>query len=527
MITCEHLTVRATAGDGRPVLRNLSMRIERGRVRAIVGGAGAGKSVLGAALRGALPRELAHARGNVRLAEFDPLAAAGEVSDHVAWLGENAEAELLRAATVRDALRATLAERFPGATPDDLTMCAALARLGLNDARLLGERPGDLAPGVRRRVALAQALVRPATTRPPCLVVLDEPLAGLDRAVADELVDALVGMRRAIQAAVVVLTRDLELAWRFAEEISVLEGGQLVETFYPERSSGRGRASNDGQLSEPSVGAGAANSANSASSGARAVAVGRVPAPGAHRGPALELRNFSVLLPDGTEAIPPVSVSLAAGGGLAITGPAGSGKSMFARALVGGLRPSSALRIGGEVVLAGEVQAPRAATRTPEQRRGIQLVIHDAKRTPAEVHTVRTQLRRAVRRARPQAASSAVGARVTEILRLVGLDPDVLLARVCDLSAEQRQRLDIGRALAHDPGVIVCDGLQPRARGGGLFELCAGLREATGVALVLLTRSSEAARASCDSELRLGAAGGPELVGRTDAADPRPQRRAA
>lgn len=530
MITCEHLTVRAADGDERAVLRSISLRVEPGRVRAIVGGAGSGKTVLAAALRGVLPPGLSRASGWVRVTVGESGDEPPQVSGPgaVAWLCQDATAGLLGAASVRDALRAALAARFPAATPDDLTMCAALARLGLNDARLLDRDPAELTPGLLRRVALAQALVRPALTPAPALVVFDEPLAGLDRAVAEDVIDAIRGMRRAIRSTVLVLTRDLELAQRYADEISVLEGGQIVETFYPERAV-LGRAA--GASARPAEAAGHVPAPAGMTAQGEAPRACEQPRRAARasrrRAPALELRDFSVLLPNGREAIPAVSVSIEPGAGLAVTGPAGSGKSMLARALVGGLRPSSALRIGGDVLLDGEVQAPRAATRTPAQRRAIQLVVHDPERPAAEVHTVRTQLRRAVRRARPGAVSSAVGARVAEILRLVGLGPELLLTRICDLPAEQQHRLAIGRALAHDPGLIVCDGLGSAAGEDGVLELCASLRRATGVATILLTRGSEAASRSCDRELRLGAAGGPELVARGAAAAPGLALRAA
>ncbi|KAM9865736.1 Glutathione import ATP-binding protein GsiA [Leucobacter aridicollis] len=516
MITCERLSVGA-AGAERPVLRNLSTRIEHGRVRAIVGGKGSGKTVLGWALRGALCPGLSRTAGSVNVGGFDPLdrAAAAETSAHVAWLGEDPEAELGGASTVRDALASAIAARFPGASFDDLTLHAALARLGMNDPRVLDREPRQLSPGLRRRVALAQALVRPVSAGAPKLVVLDEPLAGLDRATAAEVIGALAGMRRAIRTTVVVLTRDLELAQRFADEISVLEDGQVVETFRPEGAIARAVAAPPAQASaRPAV---RSQDATRPSGTGTPAPGSRQTVPGAHgvRGravmqagallgsPALELRGLSVALPAGPGATAPLSLTLGRGDSLAVTGPSGSGKSMLALAIVGGLSPSAALRIGGELLLGGVAQEARAAARTSDQRRAIQLVAYSSDRATAETHTVRTQLRRAIRRARPAVSSSAVGTRVSTLLQLADLSPAILLERVCDLSRAEQLRLALARALAHDPSVLVLDG---GVAGGDaeFFEACARARRNDGVALLVFARSAAGLGASCDAELQLG-----------------------
>lgn len=534
MITCERLTVGCDAKPGGVVLRNLTARIPHGQVRAIVGGEGSGKTVLGSALRGALGAGLTRTSGSVHIGAFDPLdRAAGSPAEHVAWLGEDPEGALDGFATVRDAIAAVMAGRFPGWPLDDLTLVAALARFGMNDAKLLDRDPATLDAGLRRRVALAQALARPATAQHPKLVVLDEPLLGLDSAVADEVVDALAGMRRVLQASVVLLTRDLALAQRFADEISVLEGGQIIETFTPERAFSAAQAvSLVREATNMSVVTGARVAAAGVATKPRAVG-----AQGADRAglasdhtpsiPALELREFSVVLPDGQRVTPPISVELPAGGALAITGGPGSGKSMLAQAIVGGLRPSSALRIGGQLLLSGEAQEPRAAARTAEQRRAIQLVVHDPARATAETHTVRTHLRRVIRRTRPAASSSAVGTRALELLSLVGVGPELLIARMCDLSSGQALRIAIARALAHDPSVLMCEGPRFDRAGDRILALCADVRERADVALVLITSSRAVARAMCDRELRLDAASAPRCIAHDPAEATGAGRRAA
>lgn len=500
MITCEHLTIHTDAALKQPTLRDVSTRVERGKVRAFVGHQGSGKSTLGRALVGLLDGNVRRAVGRVRIGDRLVSLRRGGQNPHLraAWFGPAREAEAGQWMSVREMLAEAVADRFPAEVFDDLTLIVALARVGLNDERLLDAQPADLPAARLRRVYLARALARPVSVQAPDLIVLDEPLAGLDASAAQEVLVALTGMRRVIRASVVVLTRDLALAKEYADEISVLEGGRLVETFNTERlraaEAAHARVAVQPRTTPPRQRAETSRPKQPAAKIRRENGSETV---------ALELRNFSVLQPEGNTVTAPISVTVRAGEGLAITGPLGSGKSTIARALVGAIHPSSALRISGDLLLGGVLQAPRVSARTLEQRRAIQLVAHDPERSPNDSHTVRTQLRRAVRRVRPQASSRAISARVAELLGVVGLDEAVLLERTGDLQLEQGQRVALARALAHEPQVLVCDDPGEGVASREFLDMLAQLRARTGVALVMITRSSEIARYTCDRELHL------------------------
>lgn len=92
-----------------------------------------------------------------------------------------------------------------------------LRRLGLEEhAHTL---PLHLSGGMRQRVALARAMV----TKPSILLV-DEPLTGLDRVQSAEVADLLVSTLTELNAIIVLVTHDLDLALRLAERIVVFSG---------------------------------------------------------------------------------------------------------------------------------------------------------------------------------------------------------------------------------------------------------------------------------------------------------------
>ena len=86
-------------------------------------------------------------------------------------------------------------------------------------------RPDRLSGGQRQRVALARALARE-----PRVLLLDEPLGALDRALREETQGELRALQRRLSTTFVVVTHDAAEAMTLADRIGVMDRGRLVQT---------------------------------------------------------------------------------------------------------------------------------------------------------------------------------------------------------------------------------------------------------------------------------------------------------
>jgi energy-coupling factor transport system ATP-binding protein len=129
---------------------------------------------------------------------------------------QHARLQLQRATVGRDV-------RAAGA-PDDDAARAALSAVGFDVEGFDERRVDSLSGGEQRRVALAGLLARR-----PSVLVLDEPLAGLDRPSRNGLIDLLAGLRREHSMTIVVISHDLHGMERVCDRVVRLDSGRIVD----------------------------------------------------------------------------------------------------------------------------------------------------------------------------------------------------------------------------------------------------------------------------------------------------------
>lgn len=206
-------------GD-RMILKGVDLIVEPGEILVIMGGSGSGKSTLLNHLLGLLRptsgtvRILGHDINSVRERTFTELRRR----IGVAFQG----GALFSSMSVLENIMLPLFEH----TRLDRRTMAIMARMKMEVVGLAGFdalMPAELSGGMIKRAALARAIVMD-----PRLLFCDEPSAGLDPVVAAQIDDLILLLRDALQMTVVVVTHELDSAFKIADRICVLDQGEVL-----------------------------------------------------------------------------------------------------------------------------------------------------------------------------------------------------------------------------------------------------------------------------------------------------------
>ncbi|MDB5512130.1 MAG: drrA [Enterovirga sp.] len=216
----------------RPAVDGLDLTVRAGEFYALLGPNGAGKTTTLRMVAGLMRPDA----GSVRVCGIDALADPIGAKRLVAWVSD--EPMIYDKLTPLEYLEFVAGLWGMEAADAEREARGLIARLGL-DAEA-DRRCEGLSKGTRQKVALAGALVHH-----PRLIILDEPLTGLDAGAARIVKDVLISRVRS-GATVILTTHILEVAERMAERIGLIAAGRLIaEGTLDElrRHSGRGGSS--------------------------------------------------------------------------------------------------------------------------------------------------------------------------------------------------------------------------------------------------------------------------------------------
>ncbi|MFD4944788.1 dipeptide ABC transporter ATP-binding protein [Streptomyces sp. NPDC058239] len=426
-------------GDVRAV-EKLSFSLEAGGALGVVGESGSGKSASAYALLGLHRGTGARVDGSIRVAGVDVTAA------------DDAELRALRGAKAAMVFQDPLSSLDPYyAVGEQIAQVyrvhnrasrrvararavEVLDRVGIPDAvRRSRSRPHEFSGGMRQRALIAMALACE-----PQLLIADEPTTALDVTVQAQILDLLHNLRRETGMGLLLVTHDVGVAAESVDEVLVMQSGRAVER---------------GPVGEVLM------APREPYTQALLAAVPRIPArpaasdekPAADEGEAsvdgeelvaseplveaVDVRQVFGRGKSALAAVDGVSLTVRRGETLGIVGESGSGKTTLGRMLVGLLEPTS-----GRLTRRARVQMVfQDPVSSLNPRRSVGESVADPLRASGERDEV------------------VIRARVRDLLKRVGLDPEQYDRYPHEFSGGQRQRVGIARALAAEPELIVCD----------------------------------------------------------------------
>ena len=249
IVEVDHLSAIFQEGTAMEsfALKDLSMKIRRGSLTAVIGHTGSGKSTLVQHLNGLIKaksgeifvsfrenpplvktgksflffkgkKTVIEKKGRLSLSEegFDYRALRFKVG----LVFQYPEYQLFEETVLEDVMFGPLNQ---GKKREDAEVLAkeALASLGIGE-ELYGKSPFELSGGQKRKVAIAGVLAMG-----PELLILDEPTAGLDPAGRDELFEEIAGLRRNYAMTILLVSHSMDDVARYADEVLVLHQGEL------------------------------------------------------------------------------------------------------------------------------------------------------------------------------------------------------------------------------------------------------------------------------------------------------------
>ena len=203
------------------VHENVSLAVQKGEIFSLVGGSGCGKSTL---LR-AIIMLLQPVSGSIRVFGQEVIGLNDEQALELRrrWGVMFERGALFSSLTVAENVGMVLREhtQLSSGLIDEVA-ALKIALTGL-PADAGGKYPSELSGGMRKRAALARAIALD-----PELLFLDEPTAGLDPLSASGLDELVRNLRDALGLTIMIVTHDLDLLWRVADRVAVLDGGNIL-----------------------------------------------------------------------------------------------------------------------------------------------------------------------------------------------------------------------------------------------------------------------------------------------------------
>ena len=508
--------VYPSSEGGVAALQGLTLTVQRGELCVVLGPSGSGKSTL---LRIVAGFDKPSA-GSVSVAGVDVAALgaweAGRFRSHaIGYADQHYWRALAGELTARELVAVQLGLAGESRARRDTRAGELLERVGLGARR--DAHPRELSGGEQQRVALCAAVARR-----PQLLIADEPTGELDAATAREVLDLIAELSREEGGTALVVSHDPASAER-ADRVVHVRDGRISD----ERVAGAGGGSSDGAIV---IGRGgwlrlpeellrSAGIDRHAAARLRDGALVVEPAGEELRVPVTqapptrtEPSRSSDACVTGTQAIEARGVTkrygaatpferldatFAPGKLTVVTGPSGSGKTTLLHLLAGLEIPDE-----GDVLVDGvSLRSLDRAGRAELRRRAIAFVGQTAGLVPFLGARENAELTLTLRGI---AAGEAAG-RISEALDAVGL-AEHAERPVAELSAGQRGRAALARALAARPLALVAD--EPTARLDGanalaLGALLADVARTFGATVICATHDPSLIE-QADVELRLG-----------------------
>jgi microcin C transport system ATP-binding protein len=426
-------------------VKNVSFEIENGQTLALVGESGSGKSVTALSVLQLLPYPAAtHTRGSSVVFKGKELMGAPSRElrqvrgDQIAMIFQEPMTSLNPLHTVEKQIRETLVLHKGMNNDQARARCLELLNLvGIpNAVQRLTAYPHELSGGQRQRVMIAMALANE-----PDLLIADEPTTALDVTIQAQILKLLKELQEKLGMAMLMITHDLGIVRKMADEICVMTQGEIVEKDKTEQIFQRPQHPYTQRLlaAEPK--------GHPLEAAADAPVVMQGDDVKVHFPIKKGVLKRAV---DYVRAVDGISVTVREGHTVGVVGESGSGKTTLGLALLRLLSSQGAIQFDGKTI-----QGLNSKDLQP-LRRSMQIVFQDPYGSLSPRLSVGQIVAEGLK-VHGMGDDKEREAMIIDALTEVGLDPESRHRYPHEFSGGQRQRIAIARAMVLKPRFVVLD----------------------------------------------------------------------
>ncbi len=476
-------------------VRDVNFELHRGRTLALVGESGSGKSVTARSLMRIVDRPGQMVSGRIIL------RTDGKETDLAQLAANSREVRSMRGARIGLIFQEPMSSLSPvhtiGSQIDEvlrlhvgLDKKAARARTVEllqqveipNPAEMADRYTFEFSGGMRQRAMIAMALACN-----PDILIADEPTTALDVTTQAEILDLIKRL---------LITHDMGVVAEVDDDVAVMRFGKIVETgdvdtiFHAARHPYTQRLlASTQKLEQPAE----IRAIRDAAPQPILTIENLAKTYGGAKG-FLGSKKFAV------KAVDDVSLTLHAGENLGIVGESGSGKTTLGRLILRTVEPSS-----GKVIYRD--RSGKDVDVTSLNKAGLRKFHADVRlifQDPYASLNPRMNVRQIIGDplvVEGKLTPKQIDEKVAELLRLVGLSPDVMERYPHAFSGGQRQRIGIARALALDPRVVIADeatsALDVSIR-SQILDLLLEIQQRLGLSFIFISHDISVVRYFCD-----------------------------
>lgn len=215
-----------TVLNGKTIFDGIDLDIARGKITAIMGPSGTGKTTLLRHITGQLPADSGDIRVEGKVVAGMKRSELFELRERIGYLFQNSA--LLTDFSVFENVAFPLRQHLR--LPEEIIRNIVLTRLqsvGLRGAASL--MPSELSGGMARRVALARAIVRD-----PDLMIYDEPFVGLDPIALNQILKLIRTLNDTLGVTSILVAHEFSAVRRIADHVFLIAGGKVVASGQPD-----------------------------------------------------------------------------------------------------------------------------------------------------------------------------------------------------------------------------------------------------------------------------------------------------